>query len=207
MGEHRFLRDEQFEFAMRLALGSAYHRAAEVGECLATARRIRERDFEGSVSRVESHRRAGGARCAGLRGARPPCQRARGILRASTYFFTASLFLDATNRPRQLVPTWERHRTCWDRAAALADPPFEPVAIPYEETTLPGYYMSPDSTGRSRPVLLMNNGSDGPISDMYVFGGAGALARGYGVLAYDGPGQGAALYRQGLSLVPIGNAW
>lgn len=100
------------------------------------------------------------------------------------------------------MPTWERHRACWDRAAALFDPPFEPVLIPYEETTLPGYYMSPGSTGRPRPVLLMNNGSDGPISDMYVFGGAGALARGYGVLAYDGPGQGAALYRQGLSLRP-----
>jgi dienelactone hydrolase len=74
--------------------------------------------------------------------------------------------------------------------------------IPYERTTLPGYWMSPDSTSRPRPVLLMNNGSDGPISDMYVFGGAGAITRGYGVLAYDGPGQGAALYRQGLSLRP-----
>jgi hypothetical protein len=89
-----------------------------------------------------------------------------------------------------------------DRAAALFDPPFEPVSIPYEGTTLPGYYMSPDGTGRPRPLLLMNNGSDGSISDMYVFGGAGALARGYSVLAYDGPGQGAALYRQGLSLRP-----
>ncbi|MGZ6639472.1 MAG: alpha/beta hydrolase family protein [Solirubrobacteraceae bacterium] len=200
MREHRFFRDEQFEFAMRLALGSAYHRAAEVGECLATAARIRERDFEGwfrewsrTAERVEGVARDCEARCHTV-------SAREAYLRASTYFFTASLFLDATNRPQRLVPTWERHRACWDRAAALFDPPFEPVLIRYEGTTLPGYYMSPDSTGRPRPVLLMNNGSDEPISDMYVFGGAGALARGYGVLAYDGPGQGAALYRQGLSL-------
>jgi hypothetical protein len=202
MREHRFFRDEQFEFAMRLALGSAYHQAAEVGECLATAARIRERDFEGwcrewsrTAERVEGVARDCEARGHALS--------ARGAyLRASTYFFTASVFVDATDQPQQLVPTWERHRACWDRAAALHDPPFEPVAIPYEETTLPGYWMCPDSTSRPRPLLLMNNGSDGPISDMYVFGGAGALARGYNVLAYDGPGQGAALYRQGLSLRP-----
>ena len=150
MREHRFFRDEQFEFAMRLALGSAYHRAAEVGECLATAARIRERDFERwfrewsrTAERVERV-----ARDCEARG--HPVSAREAYLRASTYFFTASLFLDATNRPQQLVPTWERHRACWDRAAALVNPPFEPVAIPYEETTLPGYYMSPDSTGRPR---------------------------------------------------------
>jgi len=202
MPERRFFRDEQFEFAMRLALGSTYHRVAEVGECLATAARISERDYEGwfrewsrTAERVE-----GVARDCEARG--HPVSAREAYLRASTCFFTASIFLDATDRPQQLVPTWERHRACWDRAAALFDPPFEPVLIPYEGTTLPGYWMSPDSTGRSRPLLLMNNGSDGPISDMYVFGGAGGLARGYSVLAYDGPGQGAALYRQGLNLRP-----
>jgi dienelactone hydrolase len=202
MREHRFFRDEEFEFAMRLALGSAYHHAAEVGECLATAERIRERDFEGwfrEWSRT-AERMEGVARDCEARGHRVSAREA--YLRASTYFFTASVFVDATDRPQQLVPTWERHRACWDRAAALFDPPFEPVAIPYEGTTLPGCWRSPDSTGRPRPLLLMNNGSDGPISDMYVFGGAGALARGYNVLAYDGPGQGAALHRQGLSLRP-----
>jgi hypothetical protein len=183
MREHRFFRDEQFEFAMRLALGSAYHRAAEVGECLATAAQIGERDFEGwfrewsrTAERVE-----GVARDCEARG--HPVSAREAYRRASTYFFTASVFLDATDEAERLVPTWERHRGCWDRAAALFDPPFERIAIPYEETTLPGYWMSPDTTGRPRPLLLMNNGSDGPISDMYVFGGAGALARGYNVLA------------------------
>jgi len=202
MREHRFFGDEQFEFAMRLALGSAYHRAAEVGECLATAAQIHERDFEGwfrAWSRTAERVEAAAQDCE-ARG--HPVSAREAYLRANTYFFTASVFLDATDEPERLVPTWERHRGCWDRAAALFDPPFERVAIPYEETTLPGYWMSLDSTGRPRPPLLMNNGSDGPISDMYVFGGAGALARGYNVLAYDGPGQGAALYRQSLSLRP-----
>jgi hypothetical protein len=42
----------------------------------------------------------------------------------------------------------------------------------------------------------MNNGSDGTAADICAQGAA--LRRGYNVLVFDGPGQGAALYRQHL---------
>lgn len=118
-------------------------------------------------------------------------------LRAATYYFLALFFLDGTDMPERLVPTWELHRGCFERAAPLFDPPLEPVAIVYEQTTLPGYFVSPDTSRRPRPLLILNNGSEGPISDMY-FTGSGALERGYNLLIFDGPGQGAALFRQGL---------
>jgi hypothetical protein len=38
-------------------------------------------------------------------------------------------------------------------------------------------------------VLILVNGSDGPISGMWATGGLGALQRGYSVLFFDGPGQ------------------
>jgi dienelactone hydrolase len=48
----------------------------------------------------------------------------------------------------------------------------------------------------------MVNGSDGSILDMWIWGGAPATARGYHCLAFDGPGQGAALWLQQLHFRP-----
>jgi hypothetical protein len=48
----------------------------------------------------------------------------------------------------------------------------------------------------------MNNGSDGPTSHMWVQGGASAAARGYHWMTFDGPGQQAALFEQGIPFRP-----
>ena len=125
------------------------------------------------------------------------------FLRASlSYYKNAAFFLDGTPDPSRILPTWKAHRECFDEAASRFDPPVEKVEIPYEDTTLPGYLFKVDDSGRSRPLLLLNNGSDSDAADMYLMGGAAALERGYNALAYDGPGQGAALFLQDLHFRP-----
>jgi alpha-beta hydrolase superfamily lysophospholipase len=119
-------------------------------------------------------------------------------LRASNYFDKASFYMLGTREPDRFVPTWRRHRDCFERAAALHDPPWEKVEIPFEETELEGYVFRPPGDDGSRPLLILNNGSDGTVLDMWVQGGAGAVARGYVCLTFDGPGQGQALHEQGL---------
>jgi hypothetical protein len=119
-------------------------------------------------------------------------------LRAATYYAQASFFADGTSHPESLVPTWEKHRAAFDAFAAGLDPPAEPVRIPYQRTTLPGYALTIDTSGKPGPWVIMNNGSDGTVADMWAQGTAAALRRGYNVLIFDGPGQGAALYRQHL---------
>jgi hypothetical protein len=59
-----------------------------------------------------------------------------------------------------------------------------------------------DDSGSSRPLLILNNGSDGTVTDMYMMGGVAALERGYNALIFDGPGRGAALFLQGLYFRP-----
>jgi hypothetical protein len=200
LASHRdggLFKNEEFAFTSALALGAAYYHGADIGESLATASRIADGDFEAWYS--EWSRTAESAHCtAELSQQRGHTVSAReAYLRAATYYFLALFFLDGTDMPERLVPTWELHRGCFERAAPLFDPPLEPVAIVYEQTTLPGYFVSPDTSRRPRPLLILNNGSEGPISDMY-FTGSGALERGYNLLIFDGPGQGAALFRQGL---------
>ena len=123
-------------------------------------------------------------------------------LRAATYFSTASYQLSGSKQKDQFEPLWEEHRACWDRAAAMFDPPVEHVSIPYEDTTLEGYFFKVDDSGAKRPLVILNNGSDAPVSAMWQQGGAAGIARGYNCLTFDGPGQNSALIRQRLYFRP-----
>ncbi len=87
-------------------------------------------------------------------------------------------------------------------AALLASPP-EVLAIPYEGTTLPGYFFraAADDATR-RPTVILTDGYDGTVEELYFAYGAAALERGYNVLAFDGPGQGSVILDQGLPFRP-----
>src|SRR5919202_515140 len=197
-----FFKDDDFEFMMLMALGATYYKGADVGECLSTAASIEDSDYEGwyRAWRTTADRVRGFAQQSAAKGHQASAKDA--FLRASTYYNTAAFFLDGTSDSSRLLPTWKAHRECFDEAASRFDPPFEKVEIPYEGTTLPGYLFKVDDSERTRPLLILNNGSDGTVTDMYLVGGAAALERGYNALTFDGPGQGAALFLQGLYFRP-----
>jgi len=198
-----FFKDDDFEYMMLGALGATYHKCADVGECLTTAASIEDGDYEGWyrawLATADRVRRF--AEQSAAKGHQTSAREA--FLRASlTYYKNAAFFLDGTSDPSRILPTFKAHRECFDEAASRFDPPVEKVQIPYEDTTLPGYLFKVDGSGRSRPLLLLNNGSDSDAADMYLMGAAAALERGYNALAYDGPGQGAALFLQDLYFRP-----
>jgi hypothetical protein len=110
--------------------------------------------------------------------------------------------VDGSKDPTRFLPTWELLYDCWMKSLPLFDPPIEPVRIPYEGTELHGFFIRSKSTLSKRPLLILVNGSDGSLLDMWLWGGAGALARGYDCLTFDGPGQGYALWKQKLYFRP-----
>jgi hypothetical protein len=202
----RFFKDDDFQFALEIVLGAAYHRAADAGEALATARRIKDGDSDGWVR--EWLDTAGGCQAAG-RAAEEAGHRVSAVAwyrRAATYYATAlyQLAHAADNTPGRQLEIWRRQRACWDRVVDLQPVPGERVTIPYEDTTLPGYFFrAPDAApGERRPLVVLNNGSDGATSQMWVEGGAAAAERGYHWMTFDGPGQQAALFEQGLFFRP-----
>ena len=201
MRGERFFKDEQFDFETRILLGGAYYRAAEAGEVLATAARIKDGDAEGWFRQWT----AAGERVLAVAG---ECESAGhavsardAYLRAAAYLFTATGSLDGTDDPGRLLEAWRAHRRAWERFCALSDPPIERVAIPYEGTELVGYVFRPRAAGR-RPAVILNNGSDGPVHAMWIQGGAAAVDRGYVAMTFDGPGEGQALLEQGLPFRP-----
>jgi hypothetical protein len=190
--------NEAFRAALEDLRASAAWRAADTGEVAATAARVRGGDAAGWVaawSATAEHARDVGDRAL-ARGRRTSAREAH--LRASTYFAAAATQAGEEEGRR----LWERQREAWDRAVPLFDPPGEPFEIPYEGTTLPAWlFRAPGATGR-RPLVILNNGTREATTAMLVRGGGAAAARGHHWMTFDGPGQNAALLRQGLALRP-----
>jgi pimeloyl-ACP methyl ester carboxylesterase len=122
-------------------------------------------------------------------------------LRASSYYRAAYLPLYGSPVDPRLVEAFDKETDTFQKAAALMTPPVEPVEIPYEGTTLPGYFCQADDSGRPRPTLIVTNGYDSTINELYLDFTA-VLPRGYNLLLYDGPGQGRPLIKQGLVMRP-----
>ncbi|MBP7240582.1 hypothetical protein [Amaricoccus sp.] len=194
----RFFQHPGFDFETRIALGACACRCAEPGEVLATAATVKDGDFDSwhdawtaLADRLAAA--AGAAEAAGR------SQSARELwLRASKYRGMAFFFVLGTHDPSRGPALWRAHRAALDRAITFWPAPASPVEIPYEGRTLKGYWLDPDADLRPRPLAILNNGSDGTATDMLVGGGFAALERGWRVLIFDGPGQGAALYEDGL---------
>ncbi|WP_220377494.1 S9 family peptidase [Paraburkholderia sp. BL6669N2] len=121
-------------------------------------------------------------------------------LRASNYYRTAEFFKRANPvGDADVARLSGRSTEVFLQGARLLETPFEVVEIPYEDTTLPGYLFLADRSGEPRPTVIYNNGFDSTQEESYFAIGAAALSRGYNVLAFDGPGQGAAIRKQQLT--------
>jgi pimeloyl-ACP methyl ester carboxylesterase len=195
-------KDALFDAQWLRAAGHAGSGGAELGECFAAARRIREPDGESwfrawselgeSVFDSAERSRAGGHRASAL-GA---------YLRASNYFRAAYTFLIGAPVDPRVLACYRRQRAGFEAAAALMQPEGERIAIPYDGKTLHGYLFRAGADAAPRPTLIVNGGYDSTAEEAYFFSGAAAVARGYNCLVFDGPGQGAAIIEDGLVFRP-----
>jgi pimeloyl-ACP methyl ester carboxylesterase len=195
--------DESFSFEALRAAGYATYAGAELGEVLVTCRAIPEGDEEAWTLRwaatAERVERIG--RDALAAGHRVSAREA--LLRASNYYRTADFYrrADPANDPESARLAKASQQT-FAEAAALLDVPARAVRIPYEDTTLPGYLFLADDTGEPRATVIYHGGYDSTLEEDYLAVAAGALRRGYHVLAVDGPGQGSTAREQGLHFRP-----
>jgi alpha-beta hydrolase superfamily lysophospholipase len=89
------------------------------------------------------------------------------------------------------------------KAQALSDPPHEPLRIPFEDVAMPAWIIPAQArAGEVRPLLILTNGYDATLTDLYFASAAAASRRGYHCLIFDGPGQGEMLYEYGVRLRP-----
>lgn len=195
--------DAEFEFELRRTLSAVCSGEADMGECLYTASRIKDGDMESwhnewyataeHVRKTGNDSLAGGFNVSAL----------ESYYRAATYYRTAEFFLHGDVADPRILETWGKSRDTFLKAARLDTIPFEEVQIPYEKTTLPAYFYSVDGPGKQRPLLIVQTGFDGCQEELrpYVLEG---LKRGYNVLTFEGPGQGAVIRQQH---IPFRSDW
>ena len=199
-----FFDDPLFEeFTSTLGLGLASHGGAELGEVQATCARIKDGNdeswFAAWLATAERLVEAGDDSSAG--GHRVSARES--YLRASVYYALAYHPLFGAPPDPRLLDAFRSQRAAFDKAAALLEPAGEALEIEFEGASLPGYLFRA-MHGERRPLLVATNGYDATIYEMFLGQAVPALRRGYHCLVFDGPGQGAVLFEQG---IPIRADW
>ena len=193
----RLFSDEFYDGQLERTLAAAYADAADLGEAFAVARRIHrptpDRWYKAWTERARAvTSQADDLARSGQRDS------ARGAyLRASEYHRQSYFFLRHDLRDPRLLAAYHAHVENFQSAMALLNHPVETAAIPYSNTHLKGYYFAPDTSGEPRPTLLLPCGYDSTAESGWS-AVPGAMQRGYNAFIFEGPGQGAALYEQGL---------
>ncbi|ANP51364.1 alpha-beta hydrolase superfamily lysophospholipase [Streptomyces griseochromogenes] len=194
--------DPQFWYETLRSFGHIAYGGADFGEVVATSRRITEGDYGSWHDEwLTTADRLAGEAAQALAAGHPVSAR-DGFLRASNYYRSAEFFLHGHPCDPRHEHAYERSVDCFRSAAALFSPRIEPVQIPYEGTTLPGYLYRADTLGEPHPTVVMHNGFDGTAEEMHFFGAMAGVERGYTVLVFDGPGQPGPLHREGLVFRP-----
>ncbi len=129
-------------------------------------------------------------------------------LRASAFYASAYHPLYGAPVDPRLLHAYRAQMQAFDRGMALRD-----VPVPRDEVILtdpdhgpvrmPVYLIpAPGHETAVRPLLILVNGYDATITDVFFASAIAALRRGYHCLLFDGPGQGGVLYEQGVPLRP-----
>jgi dienelactone hydrolase len=204
--------DQSFSFETLRALGYAPYGGADIGEVTSTASQIPDGDKTAWYSewRALAERIHADADRSAAEG--HPVSARESYLRASNYYRLCEFYLRVGPADDPLVrEVGQLSVDCFARAAQLMNPAPERVSFPYENTTLPGWWIPADlgtahPTGGDpdgpRPTLLFHGGFDSTEEELYFSGGAAAARRGYHVLVFAGPGQGSALRDQKLLFRP-----
>jgi pimeloyl-ACP methyl ester carboxylesterase len=196
------LHDDLYDAQFVRTLAYTAQGGAEIGECFATAKRITKTDGElwyreWLATAQRAHRAAEESAAAGH------LVSARGAyFRASNYYRTAGIFLMGAPVDDRFRATSHLQTETFRKGAALLDLPPDVLEIPYEQTSLPGYFFRASDDGAARPTIILTNGYDGTVEEMYFANAVAALERGYNVLAFDGPGQGSVILDQGIVFRP-----
>lgn len=184
-------------------LGYAPYGGGEFGEVLAVANAVGDGDdsafydaWMASGERIlqeAQQRDAAGHRASAV----------AAYLRASAQFGSAYHPLYGSPVDPRLLDAYRRQISAFEAGLARLDVPVERQELGFEGATLP-YYLIPARgyETQARPTIILVNGYDATVTDVYFMHAVAATRRGYHCVIFDGPGQGGVLYEQGVPLRP-----
>ena len=194
--------NEEYWFEVQRAFGAASYGASELGEVMSTVQRIPSGDDEAWYTEWNATAERVFAEAEAQRAAGHRVSARDGYLRASNYFRTSEFFLHGNHEDPRIYSAYKKSINAYQLGCPLYDTPILPVEIPYENTTLPGYFHRVDQSDITRPLLILHTGFDGAAEEMHTGGARAGVERGWNVLVFDGPGQYGPIHRERLPFRP-----
>lgn len=199
----QLLADESLNYSALDALGAADYGVTDVGEILTAVAAINAAGP--SLQTYTDTCLKWGARLAGLSQqarARDRVSSGEYALRAAASYAQALFYVLGTDAPGREQAVFLAGRRMWDRWTQTVRPVAERMDVSYGQASLPVWFFRPDTNHRPRPTLILTNGSDGQSVDMWAYGVAAALDRGWNAVVYEGPGQGEPLFVNKIPFTP-----
>jgi len=193
----RFFANQTFHFETLRNAGYILSNCADLGEILETVKVIDESDVRSWYSAWK----ATADRVLALaEHTQDPLSKGGAYMRASTYQRTAEFLLppDDPKRPESFEKACNYFMKGLDTLAVR----YERLTIPYGAGSLRALYYPGPRGAETKPLLIFGGGFDSVLEEYYPNFAEAALKRGYSVLTYEGPGQGEALRKYGLTYTP-----
>lgn len=176
--------NEDMDFNLTWVMGSSSGGGAEVGECIAVAAQIKDGDPESWVAEWTKAGQRLETQANAAEQAHHSLSAREAYLRAFSYY-QASVFC-ARPQDQRLAENWRRGTSCFQKAAALFDPPMIPIEVPFQPVPLHGYFMPAVHGAAKAPTLIYVTGGEGWAEHALYWVGAGRN-RGYNIIAVDLP--------------------
>jgi pimeloyl-ACP methyl ester carboxylesterase len=187
--------DENFSFEFARTIGYTYSQGADIGECIATGRSIKNADIIDWYDKWKTlaDRIYDLANTWEKQGFIISATEA--YLRASNYYRETGFFMRSKDLLKKDFITSGLSVQSFKKAIQSM-PEISSISIPYENTYLPGYLIK--SPLKNAPLIIINTGYDGTKEELYFEVAFAAQNRCYNCIFYDGPGQGEVIRDQDL---------
>ncbi len=191
-GKPRYFADDTFQFETLRAIAHAPYGGSEIGEINTITAQIEDENLNdwykqwySMADRLERDAEKLSDKFG----------KGQLLLRSQNYFRTSEFFLAGDDPRRQ--DTFGRAKRNYQQAMTLMGVDYQYIKVPYEGKQLDAIYYPPSNPqDKNKPLVLGFGGFDSTLEEVYFYIAAPAIARGYPVVIFAGPGQGEVLREQ-----------
>ena len=191
-------KSEIFDAGITRTMAYTPYSAASIGECFYVADQIKKRGetFGAWVTAWKEMAIRTEGLALGFEKEGKITASGRAYLRAWNYYRAAE-FAVMPQGSQEQAGLYRDSIRCLDKGFQQAPYYSEKIAIPYESTTLPGYFFKArGQDSEPRATIVLNGGGDGAGEEVFFMsGGPQALEYGFNLLVFHGPGQRGALHQ------------
>jgi pimeloyl-ACP methyl ester carboxylesterase len=197
--------DSNFNFDILTGLGQASNDGADISPVLAAAKDIIPGDFASYSKAWFKVANETKAQALDPEIAYDPVNVRATWFSVANYFRRADVYNRADWEDPRINDYWNEQRAAFDKAIAALPVPGIRVEVPADSFNISGIWYSQPYTNNSTkklPTLILTQGFDAAQEDLYSSIVAPALARGYNVFSFEGPGQPTPRREQDLGFIP-----